>query len=51
LIATVISEAIRVSFRAATAWGLLIAAQKLPTPLVSDSETTAARGSRTSRLR
>ena len=51
LIAITISEAITVSFSAATAWGALIASQKPERPPPNDFETTAASGSRTITLR
>src|SRR5215217_403666 len=51
LISTTTSEAISVSFSAATACGLLIALQKLSVPLSSDFSTTAASGISATMLR
>ncbi len=46
-----ISEAIRVSLRAATASGWVTCCQKVPNPLLKALEARAASGSTTSRLR
>jgi hypothetical protein len=51
LIATTITEAIRVSLSAATACGELTASQNSPSPPSNDFATTAASGMRTIRLR
>ena len=51
LITTTISEAISVSFSAATACGVVTASQKLSRPFSNDFDTTAARGIRAMMLR
>jgi hypothetical protein len=51
LIATTISEQMKVSFSAARAGGLVTWSQKLPRPPLVDFATTAEIGSRTIALR
>jgi hypothetical protein len=51
LMTTTISDAITVSFSAATDWAPLTASQKVPIPPFSDWSTTAASGSSTITLR
>ena len=51
LIATTISEAARLSFSAATAWGFETACQNVSQPPPVDFQKTAASGIRTIRLR